>query len=512
MQSDIDIAPDTRAVRTSAGWANSGKIEHAKKINVHVFELKKKISEYIRAHMQDLIDDPKEFYSRYKLFTSKEPKLKDRIIGAWEIQTLFADICKIYENSIDVRKAKISTSIQSGYQKTYYTKTHKKGQLKSWGITKTNTELGKIVKILSMLDVDNLEQYRGEEIYQHIEETWMHTKFWERIVSCARQIRMHMLLKIKVAKFTTGTYRINLSGDEFITDESNTKFKHWFRYRNEYYPLQINADYHKNIGNLKTQKNKQVFVKITDDKVHFIFVEDRKLSFNKLGKVLGLDINIKNNFCTTSDKRSFDYDRTYINEFLEEIKKIDAIGYQNINEKQKIKLEKIVAKNGHYFKKKISEILHQLHAEDVTEIIMEDITNFAKGKFDIKNEEFNMSYTRLTRLLRLGNIKKWFKEQAEKLGIRVHITTPAYSSQQCPMCHSIDRKNRKTQEDFECIECGFKENADYVAATNLSLRFSSDVLRKKLHTCDQHGRLLPRKLTRETIKKILSSQSSGGKT
>ena len=136
---------------------------------------------------------------------------------------------------------------------------------------------------------------------------------------------------------------------------------------------------------------------------------------------------------------------------------------------------------------------------------MEDLTNFDKGKFNIKNEEFKMHYTRLTRLLRLGNIKKWMKEQGEKLGIRVHITPSPYTSQKCPKCSTVDKNNRPTQEKFECVECHFTDEADFVSPVNILTNFTSDVLREKLHTADIYGRCQPKKLKRGTIKKIVSS-------
>jgi transposase len=82
---------------------------------------------------------------------------------------------------------------------------------------------------------------------------------------------------------------------------------------------------------------------------------------------------------------------------------------------------------------------------------MEDLDSF--NATYTKNEEFNIKYSRLCRLLRLSNIKNWFKEQAEKRGIKVHLTPANYSSQQCSHCGCIDKLNRQNQETFKCIEC-----------------------------------------------------------
>ena len=99
---------------------------------------------------------------------------------------------------------------------------------------------------------------------------------------------------------------------------------------------------------------------------------------------------------------------------------------------------------------------------------MEDLDSF--NATYTKNEEFDIKYSRLCRLLRLSNIKNWFKEQAEKRGIKVHLTPANYSSQQCSKCGCIHKLNRSSQETFKCIECGFTLNADLNASINLKQR------------------------------------------
>ena len=44
---------------------------------------------------------------------------------------------------------------------------------------------------------------------------------------------------------------------------------------------------------------------------------------------------------------------------------------------------------------------------------------------------------------------------------------PHNTSRTCPCCGYIDKENRPTQAKFECIECGYTENADVVGAINI---------------------------------------------
>ena len=42
---------------------------------------------------------------------------------------------------------------------------------------------------------------------------------------------------------------------------------------------------------------------------------------------------------------------------------------------------------------------------------------------------------------------------------------PHNTSRTCPACGHVSKDNRKTQAKFECVECGFEENADDIGAT-----------------------------------------------
>ena len=44
---------------------------------------------------------------------------------------------------------------------------------------------------------------------------------------------------------------------------------------------------------------------------------------------------------------------------------------------------------------------------------------------------------------------------------------PQNTSRTCPCCGYVSADNRKTQARFECMECGFEENADVVGAINV---------------------------------------------
>lgn len=44
---------------------------------------------------------------------------------------------------------------------------------------------------------------------------------------------------------------------------------------------------------------------------------------------------------------------------------------------------------------------------------------------------------------------------------------PRNTSRTCPCCNHVAKENRRSQSRFECVECGFEENADLVGAINV---------------------------------------------
>jgi hypothetical protein len=66
---------------------------------------------------------------------------------------------------------------------------------------------------------------------------------------------------------------------------------------------------------------------------------------------------------------------------------------------------------------------------------------------------------------------------------------PRYTSKTCPKCGHIHSDNRKSQENFKCVKCGFSMNADHVAALNIALRMHVDELKNKLQYFDDTNQM-----------------------
>lgn len=74
------------------------------------------------------------------------------------------------------------------------------------------------------------------------------------------------------------------------------------------------------------------------------------------------------------------------------------------------------------------------------------------------DKSFKLSYYKLTSLLPAWN------------GGFLFAVPPQNTSRTCPCCGHTSKDNRKTQADFECVECCYQNNADVVGAINVLKR------------------------------------------
>ncbi len=226
-------------------------------------------------------------------------------------------------------------------------------------------------------------------------------------------------------------------------------------------------------------------------------------SFN----LVGIDLNIASNFCAIAyhDREELiDYDRDSIKEAVSILKKLEAQGYQYHQIQYDKQLKKLFGRIEFEMKSKISEILTSLISNGITDIVMEDLNLTNCSASFLKDEELGIKYSKLVRFLRLSSVKTWFKEQANNRGVRVHLTSPSYTSKQCNCCGAIEDGSRNGR-NFECKICGFKHDADCNAAQNIRGRLLSNVLMNKLHQLE-FGQLIPKRIKRETIKELLTKQ------
>ena len=79
-----------------------------------------------------------------------------------------------------------------------------------------------------------------------------------------------------------------------------------------------------------------------------------------------------------------------------------------------------------------------------------------------------------------GEFRRQLEYKSAWRGGALIAVPPHHTSQTCPCCGHTDKENRKTQSHFECVECGYTENADVVGAINILERGRAIVQAKNL--------------------------------
>lgn len=134
------------------------------------------------------------------------------------------------------------------------------------------------------------------------------------------------------------------------------------------------------------------------------------------------------------------------------------------------KLFKKITRIRHDFLHKISTKMTHNHSLIVLEDLkIKNMSKSAHGTMEDPGKNVSAKSGLNRSILRQG----WFKFQtfleykSKWFGSYILYVPPHYTSQTCSQCSYRDSENRKSQSEFECIRCKYKDNADTNAAKNI---------------------------------------------
>uniref|UniRef100_A0A7C4U093 Cas12f1-like TNB domain-containing protein n=1 Tax=Caldisericum exile TaxID=693075 RepID=A0A7C4U093_9BACT len=509
---DKDKKPNLRSILYTSKYFNTGKGEEVKQLLRTISNYKNVLSQYVYENRNLLLtsDGIKTLKANYNI-------VHNDTILAWNIQKEHHMIVDKYANTLKKHMKNLKLSIQDKMVIARYSKNgkrHKKGDTKYFEIKFRTTKLTKLIKYLVYLDFSkNIEPQITNGAVKDLLNYYKTKPYFDRILNLAKDMQNRLLSKIKFIDFSND-YSIRLTSSNenkarIEIDNTNSLYKHWFIFKmkgdREYrLPLEINKDYHnKDI----IAKEFLLYLSKKGNKINISTIyEGEEPVFKQFNKAIGVDVNIKHNFAKLSDDKEIDYDRDFFKNIVKDLSKLDKIGYQNLSEKELKKLQKLYRRLDWYVKLLIHNILDYCEQNGITDLVVEDLR--LKDKSNTINEEFNMKYSRLVKLLHLSNVKNMLLRQGEKRGIRVHIVHSEWTSLGCPECGNIDKDNRTTQESFKCSACEYEDNADHVGSTNVLDRFNLfywlGVQANRLYSVDEYGRISPKKVSRYYLRNVLN--------
>ena len=263
---------------------------------------------------------------------------------------------------------------------------------------------------------------------------------------------------------------------------------------------------------------------------------------DSMNKVLGVDINVKNNFFYCSNGKRFVARKKLVKYIADTDKKLkeaknnkfkkeelEIKNNNSLNRKEKaeklneLKKKRVFNKKERYLalrnnrrKKALmdymtSQLCRYAKSQGCDQIVIEDL-QFVFSKCYITNKEFEVNYNDLFDILHLRELKHVIPRIANrpKYFLSVSITPAAYTSQSCNVCGYIDKSNRPNQHTFRCKNCGHTDNADFNAAKNIRDRIVNPILRTFLHD-KQDGKQYtfePKKIKYKQIKDMLMKTNS----
>ena len=212
-------------------------------------------------------------------------------------------------------------------------------------------------------------------------------------------------------------------------------------------------------------------------------IEVDKADKKEIKDIVGIDIGLKK-LITCSDGEIVEQNEKIL-------KKLDRVVSKQANRQRLEEHLKIKLDDENY---KLSDNRYLKSQTKLSTFVKTDnryrIKQFLKGRENdlIVMEDLEIGYSKthnkqtnyLLKRLRIQNIKTDLLRYCDYYGINIAKINPAFTSQQCPVCGSVSKENRKTQETFCCVNCGHTNNADLNASINIKNRYGDD--RIKLST------------------------------
>lgn len=202
------------------------------------------------------------------------------------------------------------------------------------------------------------------------------------------------------------------------------------------------------------------------------------------GGEIGIDMGIVR-FATLSNGEHFEPINAFKNLKGKLVKLQKQFKHKTKFSKNWQKLKAKIAKLHHKISNIRKNYLHQISSQISQShaiVYVEDlqVTNMSKSaKGDV--EQHGKNVKQKSGLNRMILDQSWFEFRQQldyKLlwnGGHLVAVPPQNTSRTCPCCGYTAKENRQTQADFECVECGYTENADVAGAINI-LRRGHEIL------------------------------------
>ena len=354
----------------------------------------------------------------------------------------------------------------------------------------------------------------------------------EKILKMVENLRMRLIQNITLINFKSLTFqdinvlsinpKKNKTGNiiDFLEKDSNkviinlnlagyqsiiipTKFSKKYHgdidsYNGKPYKMNSNGTFGKRVTyTIKFLKNRKVKIILFQEaeKLHYAYDENKN-------NILGVDVNTSSNLFSLSSDIQIEYDEKIINQAAKLNKTISykqtnkSVSEKNIDDVNKVyskkiqrRIDKIVRRSEYYQNKKSHELIEYMKENNFNYLVMEDLNLTSnKTKAKKKSEKEKINYNDVAKTLRINNLKNVLERLCKKENFNFAKVNPAYTSQTCPICGNIDKKNRNHRM-FLCTNCHHTDDADINAAKNIKNRIENPMLKLNLIRFDNENQI-----------------------
>lgn len=466
--------------------------------------------------------------SKYEAFNFFNPTFNTRLSSHY-LKKAIEDVWRAYQLRFDAIRRKIEFVKVDELVPSFYKiniKGHKKGDLKSIEVHTKNTELTKVLTWLARYGKDETV-YWLESVIPTVDATKQ--KFYRAILDKIRKFGFDRLMRLALSRRTTVFAEYEKRGKitfESLTFSGRSRIKRpivdarrnetgkfdyfveiswdWFNkgYRGDSkntlcMPFKYNKAYHRSLNRYCNGTDTSYTMVVRGKDIHVVLARDgyRYKNIDEIteANTVGIDVNSKHNMFALSTGEFIPNDDALIADLETELLKIDRKqkNYNarfakdedhdafKISKKDKARIEAITLKLNESNKRTIVLLCQAFAAKGIKHIAMENLDGFKGSRLHADDSNgFNLG--RLHLRTGLSSLKDEFIHIAPKYGLLVSLVQAEYTSKMCGHCGCIDDRNRQTQEEFCCVECGHSENADIHSSKNIKFRLTSTVLRGNL--------------------------------
>ncbi|MBN6740528.1 transposase [Acidithiobacillus sp. MC6.1] len=461
----------TDRIRTA--WSNHGKKEVVAAHFEQVMAIKNAMAVFAFLRLP-IITHPNFRKYGYQIFTAHAlPKALAGVLTDWEMQQLFHKVA--CEHTITHVQQVVSN-------RTFHTAQGALVMDRGKARWKSHRHYGGLATMLNAIRF-RLPQAEDASVPEKAKSAWERysTKYGrDRLIALLHAHQENVNRRLHPVHYTTGSY---MKAAMFNKNSGKpTWHSHWFRkeqckrYQDWYlfktpgwqkaFPLAVNYGYH----NKNYDIRKEHWVTLNrHGEVDIGLVYNRTDVLMEPRAAVAFDLNVKTNLFAASTGVLIHLEEDWLKRHEAKLAALERKGYQHLDTEEKLRLKRITKHRESSLRNQIQQVLLQCKQEGVTDIVLESLTITLGGGLTRRMHK-------LLRLLRFGTIRTWMREQAHKLGLRIHDLPAAFSSQAC-RCGHVDHANR-TEQKFHCKVCGATAHADTHAADSLLWLFEQlrDVL------------------------------------